>query len=250
MNEQKEFLFDAKEHLYTLGGKPMTGVTSVLQVIAKPALIQWAANEATKYVKDNATRFLGNEWSEDERFGALGIVLEEARLAHRKKKEKAGDAGTDVHGSLEQIIKTSITQHEGLIPESIEALWNNEQVTKFCNWARENKVKFLVSEMRVYSEAHWFAGTLDFLCEINGKRFIGDIKTSNGIYGREYFAQCAAYRLALEEAGEAGFEGSVVIRVGKDGSFEEKYSFDYETDKNLFLACLQVYRCMGTFDIK
>ena len=43
-----EFVFDEKEHAYFLNGKPMLGCTSVLGVIAKPALIQWAANEAVK----------------------------------------------------------------------------------------------------------------------------------------------------------------------------------------------------------
>ena len=38
-----DFVFDEKEHAYFLNGKPMMGCTTVLSVIAKPALIQWAA---------------------------------------------------------------------------------------------------------------------------------------------------------------------------------------------------------------
>ena len=41
MNERT---FDAKKHVHTLDGKNLTGVTTVLSVIAKPALIQWAAD--------------------------------------------------------------------------------------------------------------------------------------------------------------------------------------------------------------
>ena len=108
--------------------------------------------------------------------------------------------------------------------------------------------KFLASEKQVYSQTHFLAGTLDFICEIDGKKYLGDIKTSSGIYGREYFAQCAAYRMMCEEQGETGFAGSVVVRLGKDGSFEEVYSMDYENDKKLFLACLEVYRTMGNFE--
>ena len=103
---------------------------------------------------------------------------------------------------------------------------------------------------QVYSQTHFLAGTLDFICEIDGKKYLGDIKTSSGIYGREYFAQCAAYRMMCEERGETGFEGSVVVRLGKDGSFDEMYSIDYENDKKLFLACLEVYRTMGSFNLQ
>lgn len=219
----------------------MTGVTTILSVIAKPALIQWSANEAVKYVRNEWTAGVGYS---DE---SIDLILKEAKSAHRKKKEDAGLRGTDIHAEIEAIIKLAIASHEGYINGIIHA---DEMVSKFIGWAKENNVKFLSCEQQVYSEKYWIAGTYDFLCEINGKKLVGDIKTSSGIYGREYFAQCAGYRLMLEEHGETGFEGSVIVRLGKDGSFEEKYSLDYETDRKLFLACLDVYRAMGTFETK
>ena len=91
----KNFKFDEKEHLYTLDGKPLTGVTTVLSVIAKPALIQWSANQAVEYVKEHLT-------SLDD----LDAVLKEAKVAHRKKKESAGDVGKAVHKAIENWIAT------------------------------------------------------------------------------------------------------------------------------------------------
>src|SRR3990167_1580215 len=87
------FEFDEKKHLYTLDGKPLTGVTSVLNVIAKPALIQWSANMACDYIRDNYS--VGC---------AMESLLQEARTAHRKKKEGAADIGTRVHKYLEEWI--------------------------------------------------------------------------------------------------------------------------------------------------
>ena len=49
MPPKKEFTFDEKRHRYYLDGKAMTGCTTVLGVIAKPALIQWAADKAAAY---------------------------------------------------------------------------------------------------------------------------------------------------------------------------------------------------------
>lgn len=255
----KEFAFDKKEHIYTLDGKPLTGVTTVLKVIAKPALIQWAANEAVKYIKENCTPVYITEDNPIYE-GVYEEVLEEARLAHRKKKKEAGEKGTDVHAYIEAFITSAINIGQGFISprahskaEGVKFEPNNVselakiQVQKFCDWALDKNVRFLSCEQQVYSEKHWIAGTYDFIAEIDGKKFVGDIKTSNAIYGREYFAQTAAYRLMLEEKGETGFTGSVVVRLGKDGSSEVMFSEDYQEDKKLFLACLDVYRSMGTF---
>ena len=207
---------------------------TILAVIAKPALIQWAASEAVKYIQE---KILTGEPILDN----LSQWLEEARTAHRRKKEEAGDTGKSVHLAIEEWIKNKT---EPALDELGMKMFNN-----FTDWAVKNKVKFLESEKQVYSPSLFVAGTLDMICEINGKKFLGDIKTSSGIYGREYFAQCAGYRLMIEEMGEKGFEGSIIIRIGKDGSFEEKYSYDYETDKKIFLACVELYRGLETFKI-
>lgn len=225
--------FEAKAHRYTIDDKPLTGVTSVLAVIAKPALIQWAANMAVDYIAKRRSNLT------DE-------ILKEARSAHRKKKEDAGTKGKDAHTIVEELIKKAINTTEGIIGEQEQS--KEPQINHFISWAKRNNVKFLASEKVVMSETLWLAGTLDFICEINGKKYVGDLKTSSGIYGREYFAQCAAYRMMAEEEGDTGFEGSVVIRCGKKGDFEEVYSLDYENDKKLFLACLDVYRTMGSFN--
>jgi len=237
----ERFAFDEKKHIYTLDDKPLTGVTSVLRAIAKPALIQWAADMACDYI-DQARQ------SEKFTIEDLPNILKEARLAHRKKKEGAGQRGKDVHLEVELLIKGSLGASGGIL--EVGPKHENPQIQQFIDWAVDNKVKFLVSEKRVYSETYWVAGTLDFLCEINGKKYVGDIKTSSAIYGREYFAQCAGYRMMLEEMGETGFTGSLIIRLGKNGESEVVFSEDYQNDKKLFLACLEVYRTMGTFEVE
>ena len=241
------FEYQEKGHKYFLDGKPMTGVTTILGVIAKPALIQWAANMAVDYIAEHIGDVLTFPIDKEktEKF------LKEARTAHAKKKTDAGKKGTDVHKEIENIITWALTGN-GVIPKEYVISTNYEiedvakgQIQKFLDWAVGNKVKFLASEKKVYSEKLWYAGTLDFLCEIDGKKYIGDLKTSSGIYGREYFFQCAAYRQAAEEMGETDFHGSIIVRCGKDGSFETKDSFDYETDVKGFNAALQLYRIIN-----
>ena len=112
----KNFTFNEKEHLYELDGKPLSGITTILSVVGgnkTGALIQWAANMAVDYIKsgwdeENVIALKREEWEK---------LLNEARQAHRRKKEEAGGLGTSCHLWIEQWIKIEIkrTQNEKII---------------------------------------------------------------------------------------------------------------------------------------
>ena len=224
-------------HIHTLDGKPLIGITTALSVIAKPALIQWAANMAIDYVEKEVKEIvtfkdvfaLGDEWSR---------VLKEAKTAHRRKKEEAGEKGTDVHAVVEEIVKNAIEFHGGRVRTGKNP---TKQIQLFIDWAIDNKVKFLESEKHLYSEKYWIGGICDMVFEIEGRKYVGDVKTSKAIYP-ENFLQMAGYRLMLEDMGEKDFHGSMVVRLGKDGSFETEERYDYQTDLETFLACLTLYK--------
>ena len=233
--KERQFTFDEKKHRYELDGKPLTGVTTILGVIAKPALIQWSADMACNYIKealDKTAPQFSHQVTFDREFG---VLLTEARLAHRKKKEAAGTIGTEAHKQIENYIKG---QPLGVMTEQVEKM-----VSEFIKWATEHNVKFLESEKRIYSESRWFAGTVDFVAEIDGKIWIGDIKTSSGIYP-EYFFQTSGYQLALQEMGlYPEIEGHIIVNIKKDGSkFEVERSYGYPTSVKAFLAALEIYR--------
>ena len=89
----KNFTFNKEEHYYELDGKRMYGITTILGVIAKPALIQWAANMAVEYVMNIAEQDgKGNYTCNDE-------VLKEAAIqpiaAPAKTEEKPKEAKKD-----------------------------------------------------------------------------------------------------------------------------------------------------------
>lgn len=236
------FHFEEGTHKYYLNDELLPGVTTILGTLAKPALIQWAANEACKYIEAHlitrAFPHLDEGVYNPEEFAT---VLAEAKTAHAKKRDKAADQGTDVHTEIEKWIKDAIEGRVSLLNE-------NKQVQKFITWAVENNVQFHESEKKMYSVEHRFAGTCDFTATIGGKKYVGDLKTTSGIYDLSPFLQCAAYRIMLTEMGDTGFVGSVIIRLGKDGAFEEFYRSD-ETgeDMETFLALLKVYKAMARF---
>lgn len=244
--------FNKEEHLYTLDGKPITGVTSILQWIAKPQLINWAANMAVDYLQSCV--------SAKQRFGISPEEFQqwckEARGAHNRKRDKAGDVGTAVHKECENFIRT---QHLKLLVKENEEynkltddekIMADKMIDNFKRWSIKNKVIFKASEQQVYSERYWFSGTFDFVVEINGKTYLGDIKTSNGIYP-EMWAQCAAYRICCEEMNpDIKFDGSLIVNLIKDGRIKVEINTGYQNFKNVFMGALLLHKGLGRLEKK
>ena len=124
------------------------------------------------------------------------------------------------------------------------------------DWAIKNKVIFTASEEHVYSASLFVGGTFDFTCEMDGLKYVGDIKTSSSIYGREPFAQTAAYQFMISEmAGKKPEEIAdrrLIINLKKTGTFDEDkdvyISEHYEDDIELFMSALTMYRNVGRFE--
>ena len=216
------FTFEEKRHRYFLDGKALTGITTVLNVIAKPALIGWAARLATEYVRDNL-----------KSLEELEQVLELAKNAHTRRKEEGGRKGTDVHKWCEEWIAGK----DPAIPEEAK-----EQIAQFMRWVLDEDVKFLESEKRMYSESLWLGGTCDAIALIKGKKYVVDFKTQDRMWDRVPFLQMAGYLILLEEMGEKDFHGSCVVLLPKKGKLETFFTYDLENEKQAFLSTLKLYR--------
>ena len=248
------YKFEEGKHIHTLDGKPLMGVTTVLSVISKPALIQWSASEAVNHIENNSVSLkdfiLKIETKPKVEIANPDVIgddlrvvsdetLKEARTAHRKKKEKAGDWGTAVHLAVEEWIKEQ-KEPTNLDEKGMEA-FNN-----FKNWATENKVEFLESERHIWSKELWIGGIVDLVFKMDGKKYIGDIKTSSGIYNEAFF-QMGAYHLCLDEMGEAkDVEGYIVINLKKDGKMDLKMATDMEMNQNAFKYALGLYKIINS----
>jgi hypothetical protein len=226
------YRFNDKGHIHELlvdgEWKKLTGITTILGVIAKPQLIQWAANMAVDYICDHLKDL--QEKPEE--------VLGEARKAHTRKKEAAGQKGTDIHALIEERIKKAIAE-DGFIKENGA---KEKQVKEFIQWAIDNKIKFLASELHLYSETYFLGGICDFVCEIDGEIWVGDIKTGR-VYAEAFF-QMAGYQIMIEEMKlYPNIKGHIII--GLKNGFEEKRSISNEDNKTAFLSALSLYRIMA-----
>lgn len=247
---QDRFQFDEENHVYTLDDKRMWGTTTILSVIAKPALINWSAGMAVDYIDgfvrevaehaDWTAMFESKKWDE---------ITKEARVAHTKRKESAGEAGTLVHAELEKLIKVAI-QLDGRIEEYMVRDDMSPQAKEFVQWAIVNKVKFLDSEKRLYSEKLWVAGTADFICTIKNKLYIGDIKTSSAIYP-EHFIQASAYAHMARQMGlYQKFHGVIIVNIPKRGGLKVKENYDLKGNFEAFKGALVLHKFQQAQKIK
>jgi len=234
------YSFDEVNHIHKFGDKPLMGVTTVLSVISKPALIQWSASIAADYIekelRENCMKVTeggGEEILVDGE--SLNITCKEAKVAHRVKKETAGDFGTILHTAIENYIKT------GEAPEdlSFEGL---QGFVKFMFWANKEKVKFLESEKHVWSKELWVGGICDGILTLDGKKYLFDVKTSSGIYPT-MFAQMAAYHLCLKEMKEhEDIAGYLIVNLNKQGKMDLAMSNNMDFNQTFFKNALALYK--------
>ena len=243
------FTFDSKKHAYTLEGKPMMGVTSVLSIIAKPALVGWSAKMVCEYIKNNC---LVTHIPETELNGY--IVSEEdlvkAQVHHVRKKENAGQKGNDTHAEIEGYVKYCIKHSDGWAkPESEDDMYDvdgSAGLKSFILWATLNNIKFRDSEKRMYSKEWWVAGTADLFFEKDGKTYCGDIKTMKKLWDNTPFIQCAAYSKMIFESEGTKIDGVCIINIPKEtNQVETFYRYDLEGDTKAFEAALTLYKAVN-----
>ena len=245
---QVRLSFDEVAHSYTVAddavndGEPflVDSVTTILDgALAKPALVQWAANMAVESV---AKDWLPGVVSDEIQIAA---ALRNAKTAHRTVSKEATDIGSLAHDYIERFIRNEK-------PE----LPVNEQARKCCeaaqDWMLNHKLQPLDPERKIYSRKYKYAGTLDWPCFVDGHLALVDWKSSKGCYP-EYPLQLSAYQNAWQEMGMGEVRYRYVVRLGKvDGAFEVK-RFDHRTfkrDLKAFLAAKTIYERLGELNAK
>ena len=222
--------FDPAAHVYTIDGVFVPGVTTVLDLFPKKALVPWAAKMTAEAVQGAIVA--GRPYSAAE----IAAICKEAKSAWRKKKDSAAATGTMAHEAIETYIKTG----KMAVPEIPEV---QSSIEAFLKWEKEHTVEWLASEVRVASKQYMFAGTLDAFAVIDGHPSLIDFKTSAAIYESMYI-QTAAYKLCLHEGSCQSFEKRHILRFPKDGSGFEAVEVPtfYIQDKNTFLSALDFWK--------
>lgn len=226
-------IFDSYFHTYTATDEEngvveelVPSVTKITGIIDKSKqLVPWAVNQTVDYLK--STLIPGKSYDEVE----IANILATAKKAHYKTRDDAGDYGTLLHKWVESFAR-------GENPNMPINPMLNKAVKDFLKWVVEDDVKFVCSEQPLYSRKYKVAGTLDTMALVKGKLYLGDWKTSSGIYLEQKIQAGGGYRMLREEEyPEEKIYGTFVMRFGKDGTFEKQFLKEsYEDLKVMFLS--------------
>ena len=205
-------------HWYELqDGRTLPSVTTMLTVVAKPALMYWAANvERESCIKAAADLWEGAPHSPPMSRASYVATLTQRlgkEKAHTKKLQAAGDIGSQVHALAEWNLRRELGEVQGPEPQiSREAA---VAFSKYETWRATVDLTPLKLEQTVWSDAHGYAGTLDLYARVGELACVGDWKTGKAIYP-EARLQIAAYREALIELGHATRDTyGLIVRLPK-----------------------------------
>lgn len=210
--------------------KKVPSVTAITGLINKPLLIPWACKMMGNYIYDNT--------QDKESYNKMEInsLIRLGKRAYKDITEESTTTGTLTHEAIEGYLlfkkKPEIKKH----PEIINPF------KAFLKWKKTVELEVIDIERQVYFDGEFgYNGIADMICNLNGKRYILDLKTSNHIFD-EYAYQLAAYRQTDEE----NIEGTMLVRLDKTtGDFEFKdFSEDYERDRDIFNSLCKAYHLM------
>jgi hypothetical protein len=231
-----------------LGWLTVPSVTTILDVLNKPALPWWGMGVGVEGVQE-LNRIVKNfdvlEYTKEE----VVALLTEYKLTVNHVKGKAADRGTSVHAALEAWYVQKTT---GNISPDGNAYMPDPQffpeeerlyVQGLVNFLTDAKLEPVASEVTVGSKSDGYAGRYDLLAYYGGEEvcthltpkkekrealepglYLFDLKTSSGVYPGSHFRQLAAYAKASVECGYETPDDCAVINVQKDGRYMVKRS--------------------------
>lgn len=210
--------------------KRLPGVTTVLGVIDKPALLGWAARTGA----DAAVEAMINGAPPDD-------AKEKGRKAVFTRRDKAADLGTRAHALVEA----------HFAGESVDVDVSNAEDAKVYACARraidaiDAAYDVIMSERALVNLDQGFGGTLDLVVKdrATGALLIADLKTGKGVHD-EVIPQLAAYSSMLALDGTT-IDGGLVIHAPIDGDGVTMHSITPEklaAGMTIFCSALAIYR--------
>lgn len=233
-------------------------VTSLLDVIASPALMGWMAKNGTAKLN-----ILNQVMEEHLKFDVKPELLQSVRSSAELRwhitentafwksgKEtgaEAADYGTMAHAWLEAHLK-GVSVDLGALPEPAR-----NAVNAYLKWQGEHKLETIKTEETFYNCKLNYAGTADWLGKLDGELSLGDWKTSTGVFFN-YVIQGWGYALADEtQHADRLYRQIFIGRFGKDGQSEVKIfkrnEFPSIEDARLILtACGHIFAGLQQWD--
>lgn len=190
-------------------GAIVPGVTTILNLLAKPQLIIWA-----------------------NRLGLQGIDS-------TKFRDDKADIGTLAHALvMADLTGRTADTADYTLPQIAQA---ETSFLQYLDWRKGKDLKPLVVETPLVSELYQFGGSPDYLGLVDGCLTLVDYKTG-GVWKEAYY-QCCAYRELLAENGFPLADKITILGIPRNTQeqFQEIHYKAFENGWEIFLALRKVY---------
>lgn len=214
-------------------GKFWSVTTIINGGLPKPVLVNWAKKFTAEYAVDNYRKLGALLESDDtghvDREGAVDWL----KNASFRDRDRKGALGTLVHDAAEAYI---LGKPMPITPDDVRPRLN-----QFYSFLEDYEPDYMdgMVEAPVYNRAERYAGTLDGICDIGGRRVLIDYKTGKGVYP-ETSLQLAAYRHAEFIGAPDGSEipmpdvdATVVLHIPDEGEYQ---LIEVQSDEEVFQA--------------
>src|SRR5947199_4839048 len=156
-----------RARFYSIAGQSLPSVTTILEVIAKPALGPWYAKQERRYFETAMLEVLSKPGARDPEY-VLSAVVEAVGgvKAADREKQRAATIGTAIHAGIEWQLRTRLGEDAG--PEPVPpdaAAWAAES---WKHRAKSIALEPLAIERTAYCEACGYAGALDAFARVAG----------------------------------------------------------------------------------
>lgn len=245
-------VFDEAKHEYRLHNRKIPGVTTILGVLDKPALPWWGMTIGVQGVLGLVREGLVSRVEDYLVDPDTGLVLDAAAVVKLLTKHKltvnhvlkdAGKRGTAAHNAAERYVKFGETPRIGELPEEAKPY-----VRSVADFLTSVPLEHLGSEVMVWSEANWYAGTFDTLGrDAKGRLGLLDYKTSKRAYD-SHLLQLCAYEGARRELKLDPVDFVAVVHLSDEGVFDPERHWFEVTGKEIARTIEDFHSIKQTYD--
>lgn len=188
-------------------------VTTLIGVLDKPALVQWAANCTAEeaVTKWKTWTAMAKQSGPEEAMKWLS----KARWRNPPDESGAAELGTRVHAVCEEYALTGIRP---AVDDEVRPFFE-----QFDRWLQLFSPSYQATEVTVYSPTYGYAGQCDGFFTIDGTRFIFDYKTTKKAFDKKGNPAKAYPEVALQLAAYRYAEWAAVWRPRRYEHYKRRY---------------------------
>lgn len=233
------------DRTYTINSTAYPSVTTILgAVLAKPALISWAARQERETIRQALLEVLTDS-AHPQTPDALWEAVEKATtgvLASEKAKKEAADIGTAAHAAIESYLKQRLNLPAPEIVLDDLSEGSRHAYESFIAWSDSVDLVPRHVEVEVCDDEIGYAGRFDLIADVLEVPTLIDVKTSKSVWFPEMGLQIIAYRHAAAKMGMETEQG-IVVRIPKtlDDPTLEAVLVPYDITIDHFKACVALY---------